>query len=198
MHDDFFTGLEIITSMSKAIKLHGSTHHYESFGFDPEEDYLYDFEVTFKFPYTGLATFKKRQLLPSQEWFLLFEETDKAIMQDDSDFYGIRYRTNVETGIKRLAPVIKKLENVIASAVNADEKERQEISKERLNNLEKMKSLLKALERFNKIDEIAMSFDVIDGPDLKVVKSREIITEMEKRIMALHDRNADYLGDLKF
>src|SRR4051812_3375865 len=112
---EYEASLLIKTSMLKAIEIYPLTHRSDF----PSQtnDFLNYFVIEFHKPAPARATFKRTDgLTPKDTWFLLFEDAEREVINDEYMFYGICYKTTVKMALKRLENKMKKLEEYATQA----------------------------------------------------------------------------------
>lgn len=180
--------LKITTSIARAIEIHPMTH-WKSFGDKCENEFLGRFDLEFKVPNPGNATLTNTGMIPDPNWFLLFEEAEKEIMEDEYAFYGIQYSTTVKAAIKRLEKHLEDFQKEFSSDLSGSKEKRDWKTRKRLYERDKVKDMLEALKSFGKDDELELNFVFTQWPDIEIARKTDYIKEFESKVKAFEERS---------
>jgi hypothetical protein len=182
MHDEYPSKLKIVTSMAKAIEIHPLTH-YNSYS-QKGNDFLHGSELSFQDPAFNKATFRLSGYAPKKEWFVLFDEAEKEVMEDAYAFYGICYDTTVELALKRINKVIEKAQEALAGKTEFDSNDKEGWNtRAAFYNRDNLIEVKKALGVFNTVDKITLTFIFSEWPDIEAAKRKEYIKEFEAKLL---------------
>jgi len=183
---DLPTSLKIVTSIAKAIELQPMTR-WRGMGGVGENDFLRKMEIEFNMPSKGKATFVSDGMIPTPDWFLLFEEAEKEIMEDEYSFYGIQYATTVKAAIKRLRRHIEDLEKEFSRDLSGPKEKRDWKITKRLYGRDKLKEMLEAMKSFGKDDAIELNFVFTQWPDIELARKTDYIRKFESKVKAFEE-----------
>ncbi len=177
--------LNITTSNALAVKLHPYTQlSYR----DNVYGFLRNFKLDFDSPRSGEATFSDSSYIPSYNWFLLFEEAEKEIMEDEYTFYGIRYETNVASAIKRLNKHLDDVESLIAKTQVETTENKDFVRGRRFSLRDEIVDMKKVLSKFDPKDKITMDFVFTEWPNIEEAKRKDYVHEFEQKVKQLEKR----------
>lgn len=187
MYTDMPCSLTIVTSMGKAIKLHPMTHYpsyYEMFSAGrARNQFLENFNISFQEPRSHQATFKKEDHAPNQTWFSLFADEEKTVLEDESGFYGVMYRTEAKRAKRRVEKLLEKIETQIVKHPARLPVEQEDYRVRRiLSERDEIKAIHQALSYFNLTDEITLTFVFSEWPDIDQMKKTDYIKEFENKL----------------
>lgn len=174
--------LTIVTSIARAIKLHPFTCW--SSDQQNDNDFLKRFKVDFQKPTFYLATLSRSAYAPHEDWLYFFDEAEKEVIEDEYSFYGVRYQTSVKLAKRRVAGLLKKIEDSIGEQrmSNASEKDRVKFGR-MFYNRDGFKDAKEGLKLFDDNDEIAVNFMFADWPNVEDAKRKEYIKEFEDKLL---------------
>src|SRR5947209_4423891 len=98
--------LGIVTSISNAIQLYPFIHGERS----ERNRFLSGMTINFQDPKPNQAKIAHSAPIPTNTWFVLFDDAEKEILEDEYAFYGVQYTTTVKLAKKRVEKVGEKLE----------------------------------------------------------------------------------------
>lgn len=185
---DLPASLKIVTSIVKAIELHPMTH-WRGMGGVGENDFLGRLDIEFNVPNPGMAVLTNKGMTPNPDWFLLFEEAEKEILEDEYAFYGIQYSTTVKAAIKRLERHLEDFEKEFSRDLSGSKEKRGLKTRKRLYGRDKVKEMLEALKSFGKDDAIELNFVFTQWPDIEVARKTDYIKEFESKVKAFEERS---------
>lgn len=166
----------IVTSMSNAINLYPFIHG-ES-GWSERNRFLSGMVINFRHPKPNQAEITDSAPIPKKTWFVLFDDAEKEILEDEYAFYGVQYKTTVKLAKKRVEKVVEKLE------VNMNDKAfRKEARHQNFYQLDELKHMSEALNKFSDENEVVMNFLFSEWPDIDKAKRMDYVKEYEGQIL---------------
>jgi len=189
MNDESQAELSIVTSMLKAIELHGLTHmNFHSGG----NQFLYGMEIQFQKPEKHQATLSFKGDVPNKEWFCLFDDAEKGIMEDEYIFYGISYRTIVKLARKRVGRVIEIIEDSISTKGASQTGGSVIVGRRNIfYQHDRIQEMEKALKHFDDNNEITMTFLFSEWPNAEQAKKSDYVKEFKTKITGYKTQDED-------
>src|SRR3990172_659536 len=182
MNSEQPSNLRIVTSLIKAIELHPLTH-YNSYS-QSENGFLHGAKLIFHKPEFNKATFLLSGYAPQKEWFVLFDDAEKEIMEDEYRFYGICYETSVKLSLERLRKLIDKAQIALAVKTKPEANENQDWKvRTSFNYRDSLVEAKKALSCFDETDPITLTFIFSEFPNIKEAKRKDYVKEFEEKIL---------------
>jgi len=185
--------LVITTSMSRAINIFPLVQGDISRYGDSRDEFIKDFAVQFNAPWNGKASFIDSQMAPRSHWFLIFEESEKAVNEDDFAFYGMMYTTTVRAALKRLRSHLRDLEAKSNLESHNNKPFNSEMHKEMmLITMDRIKAMQKGLRVFMDSDEIRLEFLFSEWPDQEEMKSKQYVKDFEQKLKAIRENCSNF------
>lgn len=172
--------LTIVTSIARAVRLYPLTQWNDTF--EEENRFLRGFKLEFQQPRKHQATFTRTSFIPAEQWFCLFDEAEKEIMEDEYAFYGICYKTMVKLARKRLTRMVEKIEDGLGNKTVSGSKDPSG-SNQAFYHRDVSRDAEKALKLFDANDDIVLTFVFADWPNVDEARKREYVKEVESKLL---------------
>lgn len=190
MNDRQPSELKIVTSLNKGIELYPLTK-WDS-DREPNE-FLRGFNIEFKKPQPHQTTFVEKGFVPRNDWFFLFDDAEKEILEDQYAFYGIGYRTTVKLARRRVERILTKLEeSIVGEKPNHQSNKKEDIEiRSIFYRRDYLKEVKEALEHFQEDDEITLEFIFTEWPSVDESRRKEYVKEFEEKLLGKSGQNDD-------
>ncbi|GEM_PF-4923854 len=187
MNDRQTCQLSIVTSVAKAIEIYPLTLRNSRSG--KGNDFLHGWEIEFHKPNQNKARIVESGCFaPVKTWFLLFDEAEKELMEDEYNFYGVEYATSIKLAKRRVSKFLKK--TIIPQFAGSNSRSVERILYQR----DSVTAMARALEYFKEEDEVTLSFVISEFPSVDEAKNKDYIKEFEQKIL----KEFHYLDDSSF